>query len=135
MALEDAIKAVQELVMEIPGINAAPEYPPESVNIFPFAAGFAGSGAWEFGVAGEKKGMHNIRLQVFVSRKNLPTDIEAVTPFGELVSSKLMNNLTLHGYASTFRRISYRFGPILWNDVDMVGWDFTVEDVKIRSDL
>lgn len=133
--LDAAIAEIQSLLKQIPGLKSAPSQPTENASAYPFLIVFADSGTWEKESASQVKGIHTITVEIHVSRKDLPRDIERVLPFGELVKDKLFAdaNATLGGTVDNIvDEVDYTFGPIGYGGVLTIGWQINIP-VKIRS--
>ena len=135
MTIEAAIGAIQAIVGAVSGIKGAPDYPPESLGVYPMAVCYPGDGDVEIKVAGEMQGLHNIVLEVHAARKNLKTDVDALIGFGDTIPAALLADTTLDGAVDTFGGMSYRFGGMSYNGMDTIGWRFTLRNVKIRSNV
>ncbi len=133
MALQDAIAAVQVLVKTISGIREAPAYPPEQLELFPYAVAYSGGGVWEFGPAGDKKGLHNIVVELHIQRKALARDVSAAMAYSDSIPNILMKNPTLSGTVNTFQSISYTFGPLGYGGIETIGFKFTISNVKMQT--
>ena len=131
--LQHAIAYVQDLMEQIEGIRAHPDYPPEQLNVFPFAVAYSGGGLWEFGPGGTRKGLHTIVLEIHVARKDLPRDTQAAMAFSDTVPNVLLANPTLGGNVSTFGQIRYTFGPLGWGGEVTYGFRFFIENVKMET--
>jgi hypothetical protein len=119
----------------VSGIRAAPEYPTEDINIFPFAMAYSGGGTWEFGAGGGMKGLHTIVLEVHVARKDLPRDTKVLMVFSDSVPRALLSDPTLGGHISTFGMIRYTFGQLGWAGTQTLGFRFYIENVKMEAAL
>lgn len=133
--LQDAVGGLMTLVDAVSGIREAPDYAPESIKTFPFAVGYAKSGTFEFGVAGEMKGLHDIVVEVHVARKNLRSALKTAMGFSDSVPAAVMADPTLGGNVDTFEEITYEFGALDYGGAQTIGFRFTVKNVKIRTDL
>lgn len=133
--LSSAIVYIQALMRQVEGVKAAPDYPPEQLDPFPFVVAFPGSGTWAFGGGGFARGLHTIELQVHIARKDLPHDVEAITKFVDLIPLKLLGDPTLGGTISTFGTVRYEFVPMVWNSVSTIGVRFFIEGVKMEQVL
>lgn len=129
------VQAVMDIVGAVPGIREAPDYPPEQLNDFPFAVAFPGEGTHQYGVAGERRFIGNVILEVHVSRIDLPAAVENSIGFGDTVPNALMNNVTLNGKVDTFESIMQTFGVLNWGDAQTLGWRFTLTNIKARYDI
>lgn len=138
VTLQGAIDEVMaDLKAALPTVRSAPDDPPEQVNAFPFMTVHAGSGAWEEGPAGMKKGLHSIVVELHVARAaGLARAVSEALGFAESVPNTIFkgrNTDRFNGTIDTFDRISYTFGPLSWAGVDTFGWVFKVEGVKQQS--
>lgn len=131
---QQAILAVQTIVSAIPGINAAPNYPPETMNDFPFAVAYPGDGDHRVGTlvnnTGERKFLGQIVLEIHVSRADLPSAVEASIGFGDSIPNALLKNPTLNGTVSTFESITQTFGELDWDETKTLGYRFIINGVK-----
>lgn len=135
--LDQAIQAGLVLIREISGLRNAPDYSPEHPNVFPLLVGSANAGVWIKESSGQVRGLHTIKFGIFKPRNNLPRDIAAMMPYGELVKDKLYHDDsetwggTITGYDD--EPINYTFGEMEYMPgVTLIGWTFLVP-VKIRS--
>lgn len=140
MTLAAAITQAQTYIAALSGIRAAPSTPPERVNVFPFVIARPGNGSIKFGATGAKKGLHNIIIELHVARKDLPRDVATILPYCEsipnLLMYKLLNDDKWNGTIDTFESITYRFMSWDWSpELKTIGIEFTVNDVKIQSEL
>ena len=133
--LQDAVKGVMDLVAEVSGIRDAPEYPTDSIKIYPFAVGYARTGRFEFGVQGEMKGMHDIVVEVHCARAHLRSAVEAAMDFSDAVPAAIMADQTLGGNVDTFEMVTYEFGALDYGGQQTIGFRFVVRNVKLRADL
>lgn len=139
LELEDAVAAVARLVGTIPGLRGSPTEPPEKITTFPFSITYPLLGEWEVRSRGNKVGLHTIAIEIHTARKDLPRDIQAVTPFGELVSAKLQHydNVRLPDQAgnptcSAVLALRYVFGQLGYVTLSTIGYRFEL-DIKIEG--
>jgi len=140
--LEDAVAALQFLIGQIDGLRGAPTDPPEKITAFPFAVAFPTDGEWAFGDESYDTGLHTIVLQIHTARKDLPRDVAAIIPYGELVREKLRGgtngiNILLPDSAGsatvdTIDGLRYTFGKLNYEGIPTIGWSFEV-DIKIEQ--
>ena len=138
VTLQAAIDEIRaDLVAALTTVRAAPEDPPEQVNVFPFMTVHAGTGAWEEGPAGTKKGLHSVVVELHVARTaGLARAVSEALGFAESVPNTIFkgrNADRFNGTIDTFDRITYTFGPLSWAGVDTFGWVFRIEGVKQQS--
>jgi len=135
--LQNVCVQVATYLRALSGVRAAPDYPPDKIDPFPFVVVYPASGTWEFGVAGEKLGLHVLAVELHVARKDLPRDMQKALDFGDrvpnLLMSKLHNDNKWNGKIDAFGRITYTFGTLGWNGISTLGFKWLVEGVKLRS--
>jgi len=136
--LQSAIEAIQDKILTIAGVKNAPDSPPGSTGgSYPFVLTVSAGGVWEFGVAGEKLGLHNIRVEMHFPLTMLSWTVEKLMAYSDSVPNVLMADPTLNGTVSTYGRIRYDFGPLGgdlgYMGIKTIGFAWTLEDVKMRS--
>lgn len=137
MTIQTAIAHIQGLAEGLTGIRQAPDFPPEQMNVFPFAVCYPAAGQFQAGPMGLMKGLHNLVVEIHVARKDLPRDVETALPFGELLAAAVLDDPTLGGTVDTVRAdegISYTFGALAWGGQETVGWRVIIP-VKIQTVL
>lgn len=133
---EDAIKAVQDKILTVSGINAAPDYAPEQLGgAFPFSVAYPSTGNHSAAVPGVRKFLGSIIIEIHVARKHLPTDIQSVIGFGDSIPAALLADPTLGGVINTFSDIDQEFVELNWGDTQTLGYRFTMNGVKIETNL
>lgn len=133
MSLLGIIQAIQDTVGGVTGIRAAPDYPPENLNsVLPASLCFPDTGVYSEGPGGVSAylALHNIRLQIHFSRADLPHAIQVAIPYGDTIAKALLIDPQINNSCSTFDKVNYIFGPLKWGDIDTIGWDFTLTNVK-----
>jgi hypothetical protein len=138
--LEEAATELMALIEDVSGMKAAPDKPPESINMFPFAVAYPSTG--ELFQEGYKAYRNRavLALEVHVGRSNLPTDVDALYPFLERVADVIMDpdNATLSGKVDTIVAdepsggIPWTFGELDWGDTKTLGYRFLVK-VKLKG--
>lgn len=136
----NVIQAIQDLMLTVTGIREAPDYPPEQLSDFPFAIAFPGEGVHDINTltsngTGERKFLGNVVLELHVSRVDLPLAVANSIGFGDTIPNVLLKNPTLLGTADTFGSVSQTFGELNWGDTQTLGFRFTINDIKIRTDI
>lgn len=132
MGLLAAIQALQDTVGAVSGIKKAPDYPPDSINSFPFAVAYPADGTWEV-YAGTTKALHTLVVEIHVARADLPAAVANVIGYGDSVPKAILADTTLGGTISTFSDITYEFGSLDWGETKTVGFRFRINGVKILS--
>ena len=131
--LQDAIEQVQVIMTAVTGIRSAPELPPEQINQFPFAVAFPGEGEFTIEMGALMDGIHSIILELHIARKDLPRDVDKAGAYVDSIPKALWSNPTLNGRIRWFKRISYKFGPLGWGNMDTLGIRFTIHEVEIAT--
>lgn len=137
--VQNVIEAIQSDMLALDGMRAAPDYPPEMINVFPFSIAYAMNGSFAPFPAGAQTGLHQIVVDVHVARKDLPRDVEKMMPWLETVSNALLRSVGLQtgdrfaNTIQTFERLEYRLTH--WEDIGTVGWRFTLVNVKLSAAL
>jgi len=140
VTLQGAIDEIMaDLKVALPTVRNAPDDPQEQVAAFPFMTVHAGTGAWEEGPAGLKKGLHTIIVELHVARaQGLARAVSEALGFAEGVPNAVFGGRDadrFNGTIDTFDRITYTFGPISWAGVDTFGWVFRIEGVKQQTTI
>ena len=134
--LQQVIDQIQDAVGALSGIRAAPDEPPESLNVYPFALAYSRDGFHEQR-QGKMVGTHNIVVELHVARKDLARDIATAMGYAKSVPDAIFaaqEDGSIAG-ASWLGRISYTFGPMAWAEQPTIGFRFVVEDVRTEDDI
>lgn len=137
--LDDFIKALQDDLAAISGVRAAPDYPPENMNVFPFIVVYPGKGVWSSDVPGNKRWLGSVVVELHIARKDLPRDVKAALVYHESVPNALLKPVATSGgdrFASTiatFGTIDEMFGALNWANTDTIGWRWTINGIKMQS--
>jgi hypothetical protein len=137
--VQNVIEAIQADMLALDGMRSAPDYPPETINVFPFSVAYAMNGSFAPFPAGAQTGLHQIVVDVHVARKDLPRDVEKMMPWLETVSNALLRSVGMPAgdrfgnTIQTFERLEYRLTH--WEDIGTVGWRFTLVNVKLSAAL
>lgn len=138
-SLETVITQVQAYLAGVSGIRKAPSKPPDQINLFPFAVTYPFTGRWTMAPAGSKTGLHDLVIELHVARKDLPRDYALAIAFAESIPNELFLRLKddskWNGTIDTFGDVTYEFLPMTYGGVETLGWRFTVENVKIQSNV
>jgi hypothetical protein len=118
---QDAIARIQALARTLPGMLEAADYPPETVNQFPFSLAYLRSGETTF-EAGWRKSLWTIFWEIYFARQILPRAIERAMPYSELVLDALQADPTLAG------TVRATLGWLEYGSIDnkLLGWRFAV---------
>ncbi len=134
-ALDDAVDEIINELKTISGIRRVPDEPPENNEQFPFLVGMPGEGTYTQGPAQVMKGLHDVRLELHVARKDLPRDYRQVMNLIDEIPYQLMKRLNDGGWSNlaTFGVITYTFSFLEWANVDTLGVIYTITDVKVQT--
>jgi hypothetical protein len=119
---------------KLPGMKAAPERPPESPNVFPFAVCYDRLGDMEIIAAGPGGAAYHVAtlyLELHVSRQMLPAAIDLAARLRDPMLRALVADPTLGGNADNVNAIHWEFGRMGWGGVETLGYRFSIE-VKVR---
>lgn len=125
---QDVISRIQAIARGLPGVKEAPDYMPESINQFPFALSYYRQGNTT-AMAGWRKGLHTLFLEVHISRQVLPAALRSAMPFYEKVIDALIDDPTLNGTVSTIVwPVNHTFGWLSYGGTDNahIGWRFEI---------
>ena len=131
--LQEAIDRVQALVGALSDIREAPDEPPETMAVFPFAVAYALRGRWDFPSASWAIGYHTIILELHVARVDLARDVQQSMAYSESIPNALIGDITLNSTVDTITSISYTYGPLGWGDVKTFGWRYEIEVKQKRA--
>ena len=109
--LVEAVKYIQTQTITLTGVREAPDYPPGTLGSTPIFICVPSGGQYESLNRVTLKNRHEIALQLWVSRKDLPRDVEKLAPFIDTVSNMLWGDPTLGGNVMTIvSPITYSVG-------------------------
>ena len=134
--LDTAIGTALGYIRSLSGIKVAPTEPPEDMsNVWPFVVGYPQAGSFLEVPNGVRRGLHDIVIELHVSRNDLPTAYDLAIPYVDSIPNLLMSNAQdgWDGAISTFGEITYEFGALDWGDIKTMGVRFIVHDVKIQT--
>lgn len=125
---QDAIARIQVIAKTLPGLAEAPEYPPESINQFPFSLAYLNRGETTF-EAGWRKDIWTIFWEIYVARQILARDIAKAMSYAQPALAALHADPTLGGTVSTIvSPVTCTFGWLEYGSQDnkLLGWRFAV---------
>lgn len=91
-SIEGAIARVQTLVGNLTGVRKAPTEPPASMNVFPFSICYVGAGEWSEYSNGCKQFLGDLMLELHVSFKDLPRNVETLMDYVEAVPDAILGD-------------------------------------------
>ena len=136
MTIQAAIAYIQGLAEGLTGIRQAPDFPPEQMNVFPFAVCYPSVGEFRAGPIGLMKGCIAWSLR-FTWRGRIyratwrrrchsencwPRPCLTILPWAEPSTQCADEGIT------------YTFGALAWGGQETVGWRLTIP-VKIQTVL
>lgn len=127
MTIEAAILNLQDKLLALSGMKAAPDYPPEGAGAFPFGVSYernAGTMANSDSFADD---LAVIWCEIHVARQILPKAIQTAMAFRDPLLKALIADPTLAGSISTIRWPVLRtFGLLTWGGLETIGYRFEV---------
>lgn len=123
---QDAIERIQAIARSLTGIVEAPNYPPESVNQFPFVLTYYRQGNTTL-MSGWRKGLHTVFCEFHLARQILPATVQSAMPFYERFMAAIEADPTLGGRVSTIiSPVNHTFGWLEYGSQDNkhLGWRF-----------
>jgi hypothetical protein len=152
--LSAAIAEVQNALRTLPGVNTVPDAPPEQIPEadLPVIYIYPMTGSWPYGAAkgsglsgGFLWGFHTLAVNLWIARKDLPTDVTASTAMAALIPTALYQAFDADQFGGTVTQlgrvgsggaepIRYEFAAFRWGGLDLVGWQFQV-DLTLEQEL
>ena len=126
-SLQDAIEAVMDVVGAIDGINKLEDYPPNSLDRFPFAFCYVvgGTGDWLAFQTAEIKA--NLVLELHFARSDVTQAVKKAMAYSDNVLLALMNEDTLGDCGFKLDGpIGFTFGPMDYGETATIGWRWTI---------
>lgn len=134
MTTQAVIEKVQDIIGALAGISAAPDYPPDSLNAYPFVLAYQGAAEYKYNTPQDMKTLTNIDIELHISRKNLPTDVKRAMQFADTIPAALLADTTLGGTCSTFELVlSTGLIPMTYAGTETIGIRFTLQNVKLLT--
>ena len=131
MSIQSIITQLAVLQEEITGITRAYDETPDSLNEFPCFVNFISSGDIDYAPS-QRKLQHIIKMQLRVTRADLPSAENKVRPFLDLTLDKFDTNITLNGTATRSMIIHYDYGVLPWGRTPYLGISF---DIEVYEDI
>lgn len=132
--IEDVCTSVVTILRTVSALKQVPIDPPDTVSVDTFAVVYPGNGIITNGVVGTKKSLHNIVVDVLTKRTDLARDMARVKPFIDTIKTALLADTTLAGKAQTYESLSYELVNTDYASVPVIGYKFTLNNVKILAD-
>ena len=129
MSLENILTQVATIAGQIEGIRKAHKLTPESIAELPNIICFPASGDIERAPS-LRITKHKIKMQLRVSRANLPSGENEARPFLAKVLGKFDQNVKLNGSCANSAITHYDYGALDFAGSPYLGWSFDLEAVE-----
>jgi hypothetical protein len=142
--LELAITQIVSVISAVPGIKQVPLNPPETINVPTFGlvyaeegyVGIGQVGQVSLGSVGNRAAFHNISIDILTVRTDLAINLAFMKPFIDLVPEAILRECApdggmFGGTVTSFGMISYRWVNPKYAGVQMTGYHFVINQVKI----
>lgn len=151
MAVSDAVKAIANELVLIPGIKRAFDAPPEQLGDLPALVIYPNIGEWRVRTHDVGNGnlglwsIHTVNADLWVTRANLPVDTEQATAFIEPIAHALFRGWRRDKFGGTVAffgnpdnksqsPIRYELGEGIWGGAEHIRLAVNV-DVAIQSEV
>lgn len=129
MDLESCITQIAIIEKEIGGILRAFDKTPESIPECPCFINFPSDGEFNrHTVGGTRRETHRVKMQLLITRKNLPSDENLLRPFIKKVLDKFDKNIMLNDTCVTSEIERYSYSEIVFGklgkEVTYLGIEF-----------
>lgn len=130
MDVTGAINKIQDIWLNISGIRAAPDTPPEGLIIFPIAITYERSGEMfpnepHSGNFSQQNGV--IWSELHLARKDLPRDVAQALTFRNAFLDGLRDDPDLTDSVMIITRVAWTSETMQWAGIDTIGYRFEVE--------
>jgi len=141
--MSDVYDAATEIAKQIrnnvPGIRSVPDEPPENVELFPFVVVYPLTGTYGGHTPEDMLGLHNINVELHVKRdeKRLAQAYRQLAELQDDIPRELLEGIRDSDYShlQTFGDITYTFGPANWAGVETLAVVYTINEVKVTTNL
>lgn len=131
MTIGGALLHLQGILLGLPGVNSAPDFPSESVGSYPFAVSYEYGGYVETHSAYFADVISTVFCEVHVSRTMLDSGISTAISIRNSFLQALISDPTLGGEVDGLIDIKFEFGLLSWGSVTSIGYRFKI-DLKIQ---
>lgn len=129
MSLENILTQIATIAGQIEGVKKAHALTPESIAELPNVICFPASGDIER-APNLRITKHKIKMQLRVSRANLPSAENEARPFLAKVLDKFDQNVKLNGSCENSAITHYEYGALDFAGSPYLGWNFDLEVVE-----
>ena len=120
--LEDAVAALGDALEGMTGLTRWYDEPPESLSEFPCGMAFVVSGEITAVSDGFDRGLHTLRIAIYLARAVLPEAVGAAKVWPYLIHNALKADQTLAGTVKAIVwPLSYRSGPMVYGSETLFG--------------
>lgn len=135
MAVDAIIKAAANVQRSIPGVAAAFDDAPSSLNQLPCFVTYPGEGQVDWPRAPSlRRVQHDLNMDLYVQKGG---DVQAadriLKPFLDLVIDTFDQNIQLGGTCLNSGVMSYQYGKLEYAGVEYLGIKFTLRAVEIKQ--
>lgn len=130
MAILDAIKAIQDLMTAVTGVNSAPDYP--SPVVLPAVICHLGTGSITPGdPAGQRLELNNIVVELHVADGGMAEAFTKLETLHPLIIAALTADVTLTATVQTYETLTFNTGPSTWDGAPTWARIYTINNAKI----
>lgn len=126
--LSDALGAID-------GIRKAADYPPTTQTVDPLIIIYPGTTTATTNTPGEAKYLFNMVVELHITLRSLPRDVEKTVSYLEPILNVLMSDPTFGGLVDTYDTITADFTPMTYGGVDTIGFRFSINGLKYRTPI
>lgn len=130
MSLTTIQEALAGVMRGIDGVRNAPDYPPESMTVFPFVVVYPPSGSVNVNSKGRnlQGGVTEFVIELHLAQKELGRTVESALPYFEKTLTALRADMTLSGICRINNNIDWTFGGLpIYGGVETIGFSFTLQ--------
>lgn len=144
-AIETAVSEIVTVLRSVLDANSVPVNPPEQMSKDTFAVVYPERGSVDVSPIGTRESLHAISIFLLTVRSDLARDIARVKPYIDTISNALLSEMTydsdgnqggiFNNSIDTFGSLTYQQVSTDYGGVPVIGYQFTMEDVKIKVNL
>lgn len=128
MSVASIITQLAVIERTIEGVKRAYDKTPESLSEPPAVINFPSAGELKRHTAGgTRRATHRIKIQLFVTRADLPSAENLLRPFIERFPDKIDQNIFINGTCTTSEIISYKYGEMEFAKTQYLGIEYILE--------
>lgn len=126
MSVEAAISNLQTKALALTGMKAAPDAPPESINVFPFSLAYENSGQLTNWMSNFGDELSIIFVEFHVTNQLLATAITVAYALRDPFIKSVMSDPKLGSTVDTLQTISWEFGRLEYGGIQTIGYRFSI---------